>query len=115
MTPRSTPAGGADELFPLGDALATGTSGTALDPSGPRHPAAGQPFGLRFARVPIRLEEVDLTAVRYDEGRQLAVLRERPGPGGTGGGEVALHRHSMGVTLQTTGQVPREDEIHDKS
>lgn len=103
-----------EELFPLADALPLGTSAAALDGpdlgGGPRRTPGTGPFGLRFAVVPVA-DGLDLDAVRYDDVRQVAVLRDAA----AGGREVPLHRHSMGVTLRTTGQVPREDEIHDKS
>jgi len=105
---------GADELFPLADGLPLGTSAAVLDPPDPQDRGPGTPgaapFGLRFATVPAA-DPLDLDAVRYDEARQVAVLRDEA----DGHREVPLHRHSMGVTLRTTGQVPREDEIHDKS
>ena len=67
-----------------------------------------RPFGLRFARPPRQPVELDLAQVRYDEERQIALV-----PDGTGW--VPLADHSLSVTLQTSGDGPREDEIYDKS
>lgn len=68
----------------------------------------GRPFGLRFARRPRRPVELDLDRVRYDEQRQIALAPD-------GSDWVPLANHSLSVTLQTSGNSPREDEIYDKS
>jgi putative ATP-grasp target RiPP len=81
-----------------------------LAPSG--QPAAGpqlgRPFGLRFATLPRDSAELALDTIAYDDDAQVALARD-------GASWVPLVNHSMGLTLRTTGQIPREDEIHDKS
>lgn len=67
-----------------------------------------RPFGLRFATAPTGTVELDLDEVDYDDALQIAVARD-------GDRWVPLARHSMGVTLQTSGRSPHEDEIYDKS
>lgn len=67
-----------------------------------------RPFGLRFARPPAQPVALDLDAVRYDEDRQITLAPD-------GGEWVPLADHSLSVTLQTSGDGPREDEIYDKS
>jgi putative ATP-grasp target RiPP len=67
-----------------------------------------RPFGLRFARPPRGRIDLDLDQVRYDEERQVAVALDGPD-------WVPLADHSLSVTLQTSGDGPREDEIYDKS
>jgi putative ATP-grasp target RiPP len=69
---------------------------------------APRPFGLRFATLPQRAVELPLDAIVYDDDTQVALAKE-------GSGWAPLADHSMGLTLRTTGQIPREDEIHDKS
>jgi len=73
-------------------------------------PDAGiaRPFGLRFATPPQRAIHLPLDTIAYDDDAQVALARE-------GAGWAPLAHHSMGLTLRTTGQIPREDEIHDKS
>ncbi|GAA4217263.1 putative ATP-grasp-modified RiPP [Actinocatenispora rupis] len=66
------------------------------------------PFGLRFAQRPTSSIDLDLDLVSYDEEAQLAVARD-------GDRWVPLIDHRMSVTLQTSGETPREDEIYDKS
>jgi putative ATP-grasp target RiPP len=78
------------------------TGDESLRPDGPR------PFGLRFATRPQRPFVLPLDAIIYDDDAQVALARE-------GAGWAPLADHSMGLTLRTTGQIPREDEIHDKS
>jgi putative ATP-grasp target RiPP len=70
-----------------------------------------KPFGLRFATVPAETAStvrLDLRRIRYDEAGQIALAWDEAG-------WIPLIEHSMGLTLRTTGQIPREDEIHDKS
>lgn len=67
-----------------------------------------RPFGLSFARRPRQPVELDLAQVRYDEDRQIAIAPDGPD-------WVPLTDHSLSVTLQTSGDGPREDEIYDKS
>ncbi|HEY3507187.1 MAG TPA: putative ATP-grasp-modified RiPP [Actinocatenispora sp.] len=68
----------------------------------------GAPFGLRFARRPSTSIDLDLDHVGYDEQAQVAIARD-------GDRWVPLIDHRMSVTLQTSGETPREDEIYDKS
>ncbi|SHN44583.1 putative ATP-grasp-modified RiPP [Cryptosporangium aurantiacum] len=70
--------------------------------------ATEQPFGLRFATRPQGAVDLPLDAIAYDDDTQTALARD-------GAGWTPLIHHSMGLTLRTTGQIPREDEIHDKS
>lgn len=67
-----------------------------------------RPFGLRFATLPQQAIELPLDTIAYDDDAQVALARD-------GAGWAPLATHSMGLTLRTTGQIPREDEIHDKS
>ncbi len=67
-----------------------------------------RPFGLRFAVTPSTTIDIDLDAIDYDEDRQIAMTW-------SGGQRVPLTDHRMGVTLQSSGEVPREDDIWDKS
>ena len=67
-----------------------------------------RPFGLRFAMLPQRAVDLPLDTIAYDDDAQVALARD-------GAGWAPLATHSMGLTLRTTGQIPREDEIHDKS
>jgi putative ATP-grasp target RiPP len=69
---------------------------------------AVRPFGLRFARRPRTRVELDVDSIGYDDERQVAIAVD-------GDGWVPLARHSMSVTLQTSGETPREDEIYDKA
>lgn len=69
---------------------------------------ANRPFGLRFATAPGNQVDLRLEAIGYDEQAQIALALDA-------GGWTPLIQHSMGLTLRTTGQIPREDEIHDKS
>jgi putative ATP-grasp target RiPP len=97
-----------------GDLLASDGVKTGHDPD--ERPTSGssaqagpnRPFGLRFATVPADAVDVQLDAIDYDEHAQIALARDEAG-------WVPLINHSMGLTLRTTGQIPREDEIHDKS
>lgn len=66
------------------------------------------PFGLRFARRPSTSIDLDLDHVGYDERAQLAIALD-------GDRWVPLIDHRLSVTLQTSGETPREDEIYDKS
>ena len=84
----------------------TGSSGPDLVT--PDAVDAARPFGLRFATLPQRAVDLPLDAIAYDDDAQVALARE-------GSGWAPLADHSMGLTLRTTGQIPREDEIHDKS
>lgn len=96
-------ATGGPGAFPLGDQFPLS--------EGSRPPAPGspvRPFGLRFARVPSPRADLDLDLVSYDDVRQIAVARD-------GDALVPLTGHRMGLTLQTTGQIPREDEVYDKT
>jgi hypothetical protein len=70
--------------------------------------SANRPFGLRFAIVPGDSVDLRLEAISYDEQAQVALALDDAG-------WTPLIQHSMGLTLRTTGQIPREDEIHDKS
>lgn len=79
-----------------------------MDTTVPAEGAQARPFGLRFAQPPRQPVELDLDQVRYDEERQIALV-----PDDTGW--VPLADHSLSVTLQTSGDGPREDEIYDKS
>jgi putative ATP-grasp target RiPP len=90
--------------FPLGDQFPLSGGSCLPAPGGPRV----RPFGLRFARVPARSADLDLGLVSYDDVRQIAVARD-------GDALVPLAGHRMGLTLQTTGQIPREDEVYDKT
>lgn len=123
--------GARDEMFPLSDQLPLGRSAASTAvagstavacgaqasdaviceprPDSPAQPGARshRPFGLRFATLPSETFDLDLDAVTYDARRQMAVARD-------GDRVVPLAAHSMGVTLQTSGQIPREDEIFDK-
>ncbi|GAA0237280.1 putative ATP-grasp-modified RiPP [Cryptosporangium japonicum] len=74
----------------------------------PEDAGAARPFGLRFATLPDRAVNLPLDTIAYDDDSQVALARE-------GAGWAPLANHSMGLTLRTTGQIPREDEIHDKS
>ncbi|MGA8113481.1 MAG: putative ATP-grasp-modified RiPP [Actinocatenispora sp.] len=76
------------------------------DPDARQH--AIRPFGLRYARTPGNPIDLDLDQIGYDEVRQIAVAADGPH-------WVPLTDHSMSVTLQTSGESPREDEIYDKS
>ena len=78
------------------------TSGSSIQRS------ANQPFGLRFAILPSNNIDLRLETIGYDEQAQVALALDE-------GGWTPLIQHSMGLTLRTTGQIPREDEIHDKS
>jgi putative ATP-grasp target RiPP len=69
---------------------------------------AVRPFGLRFARRPRGHVALDLESVGYDEERQVGIAVE-------GDRWVPLARHSMAVTLHSSGETPREDEIYDKA
>ena len=69
---------------------------------------ANRPFGLRFATAPSNQIDLRLEAIGYDEQAQVALALDEEG-------WTPLIQHSMGLTLRTTGQIPREDEIHDKS
>ncbi len=119
------------EMFPLSDQLPLGRSAAStavpggaavtcgaqasdavICEPGPEAPSgsglsAGRPFGLRFASLPSETLDLDLDTVSYDTRRQVAVARD-------GDQLVPLAAHSMGLTLQTSGQIPREDEIFDK-
>jgi len=86
----------------VGTVGATGTAGAAGTVS------TARPFGLRFATLPQGAVDLPLDAIVYDDDAQVALARE-------GAGWAPLAGHSMGLTLRTTGQIPREDEIHDKS
>ena len=70
--------------------------------------ALERPFGLRFATLPQDSIDLPLDTIAYDDDAQVALARD-------GAGWTPLINHSMGLTLRTTGQIPREDEIHDKS
>lgn len=80
----------------------TGVSGSSSDAGSVR------PFGLRFATPPQRAIDLPWDTIAYDDDAQVALARD-------GAGWAPLATHSMGLTLRTTGQIPREDEIHDKS
>jgi hypothetical protein len=74
-------------------------------------PGATRPFGLRYAIAPTPSDSaltLDLDRIRYDEVGQIALAWDDTA-------WVPLVEHSMGLTLHTTGQIPREDEIHDKT
>jgi hypothetical protein len=74
-------------------------------------PGATRPVGLRYAQRPAASEttvQLDLERIRYDEATQIALAWDDTS-------WIPLIEHSMGLTLRTTGQIPREDEIHDKS
>ncbi|GAA3394540.1 putative ATP-grasp-modified RiPP [Cryptosporangium minutisporangium] len=96
------------------DERPTGGSGVELAlpdrsaAAAPDRTAAGRPFGLRFATLPQNAVDLSLDAIAYDDDTQVALARD-------GAGWTPLIHHSMGLTLRTTGQIPREDEIHDKS
>ena len=97
-----------------GDLLGSDGVKTGHDPD--EHPTGGtgpeltgaRPFGLRFATLPDRAVDLPLDTIAYDDDTQVALARD-------GAGWAPLADHSMGLTLRTTGQIPREDEIHDKS
>jgi putative ATP-grasp target RiPP len=84
----------------------TGGSGPEL--ASPPGVGGVRPFGLRFATLPQRAIDLPLDTIAYDDDAQVALARD-------GAGWAPLANHSMGLTLRTTGQIPREDEIHDKS
>lgn len=106
------------DQLPLGRAMFTALrSGEVLGSDGVKtghdpdeRPTEGtvRPFGLRFAQLPQNSVELPLESISYDDDAQVALARD-------GGGWTPLTEHSMGLTLRTTGQIPREDEIHDKS
>jgi hypothetical protein len=94
-----------------GDVLGSDGVKTGQDPD--ERPADGsagvrRPFGLRFATLPQAGVELPLDLIAYDDDAQVALARD-------GEHWTPLADHSMGLTLRTTGQIPREDEIHDKS
>jgi hypothetical protein len=99
--------------FRSGDVLASDGVKTGHDPD--ERPTGGssaqmrgnQPFGLRYAIVPDAVD-LQLEDIGYDEQAQIALAKDE-------GGWTPLITHSMGLTLRSTGQIPREDEIHDKS
>lgn len=67
-----------------------------------------RPFGLWFATSPAESVDLRLETIAYDDDAQVALALD-------GARWTPLIQHSMGLTLRTTGQIPREDEIHDKS
>lgn len=87
------------------DEHTAGSSGPELASPGAVGP---RPFGLRFATSPTGAVDLPLDTIAYDDDTQIALARD-------GAGWAPLADHSMGLTLRTTGQIPREDEIHDKS
>ncbi|MFG1928567.1 putative ATP-grasp-modified RiPP [Cryptosporangium sp. NPDC048952] len=94
-----------------GEVLGSDGVKTGHDPDEhPTGPELGgvRPFGLRFATPPERAVDLPLDTIAYDDDSQVALARD-------GAGWAPLANHSMGLTLRTTGQIPREDEIHDKS
>jgi hypothetical protein len=95
-----------------GELLGSDGVKTGHDPdersSGGAESQANQPFGLRFATQPGEGVDLRLETIGYDEDAQVALAKDEAG-------WTPLIRHSMGLTLRTTGQIPREDEIHDKS
>ena len=99
-------------VFPLSDQLPLVSRRRPVRAVSPdahptEHPKV-RPFGVRFATVPADAVDLDLDAVGYDDDRQIATAWD-------GTARVPLTRHAMGITLRTTGEIPREDEIHDKS
>ncbi|TQS42448.1 putative ATP-grasp-modified RiPP [Cryptosporangium phraense] len=92
------------------DGVKTGHDPDERPVEGAARPVEGavRPFGLRFATLPRNGVELPLEAISYDDDAQVALARD-------GAGWTPLTEHSMGLTLRTTGQIPREDEIHDKS
>ncbi|MFI5959288.1 putative ATP-grasp-modified RiPP [Cryptosporangium sp. NPDC051539] len=91
-----------------GEPLGSDGVKTGHDPDERPAEGAARPFGLRFATLPEHGVELPLDAIAYDDDAQIALARD-------GAGWTPLIDHSMGLTLRTTGQIPREDEIHDKS
>jgi hypothetical protein len=90
------------------DGVKTGHDPDERPTGGTAAQVANQPFGLRYATLPGDGVEVHLDAIEYDEQAQVALARDETG-------WTPLIQHSMGLSLRTTGQIPREDEIHDKS
>ncbi|HEX5496918.1 MAG TPA: putative ATP-grasp-modified RiPP [Mycobacteriales bacterium] len=78
----------AADQFPLGQRPGV----VAASDSQPSDPAA-RPFGLRFAGSPASAIPVDLSALRYDEERQISVDET---------GAPAFDKHSTGKTNTRT-------------
>jgi hypothetical protein len=104
----------AHRSFRSGDVLGSDGVKTGHDPDerptggSSAQAGANRPFGLRYAVIPA--DSIDLRPgdIDYDEQAQVALARDDAG-------WIPLINHSMGLTLRSTGQIPREDEIHDKS